>query len=55
MKFWIAAKGLGTVYSTGNYDEAEAKFKEWMELHEHEVVLWANLNDGLGDVIWKRH
>lgn len=55
MKAWITVKALGTVFTTDDADEAEEKFKEWSELQEAEVILFADFDDGTGAVIWKRH
>lgn len=55
MKFWITVKGLGCVFSVGNVEEAEARFKSWTEIQDQEVILFADFADGNGAVIWKRH
>jgi hypothetical protein len=55
MKFWITAKWLGTVFTTEDKEVAEAKYAEWCKIHEYEVILYADLSDGNGAVIWKRH
>ena len=54
-KFWVEVKHSGVVFVSEDEQEAQAKYKEWCDNQDYEVILYADLQDGQGTVICKRH